>query len=558
MATIRKTLETFIYPFLENFTDMVFRGGEDTEFQGVRVLDDDIKFTQGALVNAAATLYAHYVKTNDTRADDVLDRLHYFIALAAGSVCKTWGKVAVLRGFNTLFEAGLFEKVKPEYIELVKERTNYEDFFDKEKMDTRDMATNYIQVAMFCAGMREKFGWECDGYAERIRQKLISVMQDKTVGGWMDDAIPYGRFDRYSLVLSSEFIDTARLAGLEVPQFVKDNQRLAVEAMLFIANREGCGISYGRSVSIHGDGTVVEVLSSAFAEGLIKKSEQPLALAYSLRIIQKTISFWYNGEKGCFDMWWGGRGHDEYRPIDRILETNLDIANHLYMYLKNFELAGVADVEIDYDIPEYKEWKIYELDFVKDNDKVRKAVFMRRENRLVMLPFVAFGSPYGVHSAYFPFPSVSGGVLEGAPTARYAFLVPEYTDRSGDKFLPVQHYSHVEVTKDGDTVRIQAEGYLAKREGIDSLKTDKRFSIDYRFSGADISVRFRTNEDMNYAEMITGDSGRGVSISSVGFESCEDVDTTGRDDYCATHGPILNAKLHRTKNTKLLGYNIKI
>jgi len=52
MATLRKAIEDFIYPFLERVTDMVYKGGEDTVWHGVRVLDDDIKFTHGAMVSA--------------------------------------------------------------------------------------------------------------------------------------------------------------------------------------------------------------------------------------------------------------------------------------------------------------------------------------------------------------------------------------------------------------------------------------------------------------------------------------------------------------------------
>ena len=76
MTTLRKTIESFVYPFLERVTDMVYKGGEDTVWHGIRVLDDDIKFTHGAMVNAAATLYVHYVKVGDERCDEVLKRIH--------------------------------------------------------------------------------------------------------------------------------------------------------------------------------------------------------------------------------------------------------------------------------------------------------------------------------------------------------------------------------------------------------------------------------------------------------------------------------------------------
>ena len=58
MATIREKIEGFIYPFYEKFTDICYRNSEDSEFMGVKLLDDESKFTHGALVHAAATLYA--------------------------------------------------------------------------------------------------------------------------------------------------------------------------------------------------------------------------------------------------------------------------------------------------------------------------------------------------------------------------------------------------------------------------------------------------------------------------------------------------------------------
>ena len=173
MATIRNSIESFVYPILEYYTDAVYKGGEDTVIRGIRVLDDSSKFTHGTLVNGAATLYAYYVKVGDKRADEVLKRFHAFLYLAAKSECKTWGKLAILRAFNTLRENGLLDKIDPKAVELVKTRTEYTDFFDKETCTLRGYATNYYQVAMACAGYRELLGWEMgEPFAEKIKEKL--------------------------------------------------------------------------------------------------------------------------------------------------------------------------------------------------------------------------------------------------------------------------------------------------------------------------------------------------------------------------------------------------
>ena len=556
--TIRQKLEGFIYPFLERYTDMLYKGGEDTVFHGVRVLDDECKFVHGALVNAAATLYAYYVKVNDERANEVLRRLEYFIKIAASNVCLTWGKLAILRGFATLEENGLIDKVNKELVDLVKEKTNYEDFFDKEKMDTRGMATNYLQVAMACAALRERFGWENDGYALKIKDKLAKALSETTAGGWLDDEMPYGRFDRYSIVLSAEFADTARITGLEVPTFIKENLRRSTELMLFIANNEGNGVCYGRSVSIHGDNAPCEVLTTAFAEGLIKESERDLALSYISAIYDKTFRFWYNEEKDCFDMWFGGRGHDPYRPFERILETNLDKINHFYMELHNLEIAGVCDVEFDETITVPECWQMKNERFIdRENDK-KCTVMLKRKNRLVMLPFVGFGNSYGVHSAYMPYPAVAGGVVEGAPQGDYAYFIPEYEDKDGNKYLPAQYFDKVECTEGTDTVTVYAEGYLARRIKKGVAPSDMRFRATYKFVGADVSATFEVDCDLTCARMIAGISKFGVEYKVFGFAEERELMTEGDVKYSTTHGPISNVKEYTATDTKALGYSFTI
>ena len=242
MSTIQELIEGFLYPHLEKYTACVYKYGEDTVIKGIRVLDDPSKFTHGALVKATAMLYTHYEKNGDPRADEALKRLNDAIRLASGTVCKTWGKLGVLRGINLLYENHLLHKVDKNLIEQVKVRTEYDDFLDKESLTLKGMANNYYQVAMACAGYRERFGWENDGIAERIKEKFTKIIIEDSPQGWMDDEPPYGRFDRYSLILSSEFYDTATDISLEAPKEIIDNLRSAANVALFMANDRGDGV----------------------------------------------------------------------------------------------------------------------------------------------------------------------------------------------------------------------------------------------------------------------------------------------------------------------------
>ena len=558
MATVREKIEGFLYPFYERFTDMCYKGGEDTEFMGVRLLDDDIKFTHGALVNAAATLYAYYVKVGDKRAGEVLDRLHYFIKIAASAVCKTWGKIAILRAFCTLDDAGLVGHIKPEYTEMVKEKTNYEDFFDKEKLDVRGMATNYMQVAMACAGMRERLGWENDGYAQRIMEKLSDILQTTANDGWLDDEIPYGRFDRYSLVLASEFADTARIVGMDIPEFITKNIRRCADIMLFTANKSGNGICYGRSVSVHGDSTAAEVLSTAIAEGLLSEDEKKRAVTYLMAVYEKKLSFWYDSDKECFNMWWGGRGHDVYRPIDRLLETNLDAANHMYMQLKNLAAGGAADIQADGVIEASSDWESMIVRFKKTDSDERATVILKRGERLVMLPFVAFGSHFGDHSEYYPVPFFSGGILEGPPSADFPLFVPEYTDDAGTKYKPVQYFDKVSYSAENGRVTVAAEGDLAIIENKHARRSDIRFSLNYEFVENTINVKINVGRDMKTAVMYTCGRPDAIAVSTLGFDTCEDVKTCCEPQYRGVHGELQNVKIHSVNSPATLGYKIVI
>ena len=558
MSTLREKIEEFLYLFYERFTDLCYKGGKDTEFMGVRLLDDESKFTHGALVNAAATLYAYYVRTNDERCGEALDRLHTFIEAATGDVCKTWGKIALLRAFCTLDDMGLVDKVKPEYTETVKKMTDYEDFFDKEKLDTRGMATNYMHVAMACAAMRERLGWESDGYSKKIMDKLTNILKSTAIDGWLDDELPYGRFDRYSFVLTSEFADTARISGLDIPDFIKKNIRKSAEAMLFAANNSGDGIPYGRSVAIHGDSSAAEILSTAIAERLLTEDECMRAITYMSAIYDKKLSFWYDKEVGAFNMWWGGRGHDSYRPVERMLETNLDAANHLYMQLRNLERGGMADVEVDGKIEKSDGWDFHLVRFKSTDTDERATTILKYRDRLIMLPFVAFGNKWGNHAAYYPFPAFSGGILEAPPRAEYPFFVPEYTDENGTKYRPVQYYDKVCCDSDDGTVSISASGDLSIMDGTVAHRSGIRFELNYKFIKNRIICTIKTGRKMLSAKMYTSEKSEFITVSTGGFDELSDVKTNGELKYLGTHGEIENVKIHTKSCPSVLSYEIII
>lgn len=553
MPSVESLISGFVWDHLEKFVSLVYEGGEDTVFEGIRVLDEPERFVHGALVNATANLYVHYIKSNDERSHRTFERLNKFLSFVLENDVKTWGKLSCLRGLFALHQAGQLEKLSSSVIDVLKQKTDYTDFYDKERNEIIALPTNYYRVAMACAGYREKLGWDTDRFSEKIRDKLVSIIQEGSQNGWMDEAPPHGRFDRYSLILSSEFADTAMELGLEMPEFLKSNLKNAAEISLFMANKNGDGVNYGRSLSCHGDATPLEIISSALAMGLLDSDKIGLAVAYSVKIIEKILSFWYDHDKGSFDIWWRGRSTNKYRQVHRVLEVNLDMAMHLITTLANFERAALSQVDAEEDlIPSPDTWSTLRVDFTPGRD--RSLIILRRADTLALLPLIGLGGVCD-WAAYMPYPAICG-VIEGAPQAHVPFLIPEYKLDCGMVARPIEFYNTIECDSSGDTVRIVADGNLAITDNGAPIKSEYTFSAVYTFSNDRICVKFNTDAPFASASMVSGVRSR-ASLTTFGFDLCEAIDTADNDDFKTPSGRIDVAFMNVKQGSGELGYIIK-
>ena len=555
MATVRSLIEGFVWEHLEKFVSLVDEGGEDTVFEGIRVLDEPEKFVHGALVNATANLYVQYVNTGDERSDVTLQRLLKFLSFVLKTDVKTWGKLSCLRGVFALYKAGQLDKLPSSVIDVLKEKTDYTDFYDKERNEIINLPTNYYRVAMACAGYREKLGWDTEKFSAKICEKLVGIIEAGSLVGWMDEDPPHGRFDRYSIILSSEFADTAMELGLDMPKFLKNNLRNAAELSLLMANKKGDGINYGRSLSCHGDATPLEIIASALAMGLIEADKKDLAVAYSAKIIEKILGFWYDGTKGSFNIWWNGRSTNKYRQVHRVLEVNLDMAMHLIATLANFERAGLADVEVDEaSISTVTNWTVHRVDFTP---KCNRALFvLKYKDTLCMLPLIGLGGVCD-WAAYMPYPSICG-VLEGAPQAHVPFLIPEYTLPDGKTARPVEFYENIDMSNVNETVSIVATGRLALIDDGVAKNSDYTFKTVYEFVNNSIKVTFDTDAKYDSVHTVVGVHGEKDVIEVFGFDTYSVINICDEYDYKTPSGAITEAREYVSNSVRTLGYRFTL
>lgn len=457
METIRTLINKNVYEHLEFYTSLVYCQGENAEYLGIKLLDEPEKFVKGALIHSTARLYLHYDSTKDKRTSTAFDKLIYAIRLLKNDVLRTWGKLNALRGTCALFKAGKLAMLPEDCIELLRDRTDIDDFYDREKNLLNGAATNYYQVAMACAGYREMLGWGIEGESDRIKNKLLEIMTGFSAEGWMDEQPPFGRYDRYSIIISSELIDTLNALNKESPDFAIKNLKDAVSLALACANPHGDGVVYGRSLSVHGDCAMLELLATAFKMGLVEEKDKPLALSYCGAILRKTFNFWVDKSRNSYNLWLDGRTTNNYRQVRRLLEVNLDMDIHMLATLDNAVEAGCADDAVDTPLPEspYGFSSPYKTVFSSGEGDERVLYSFVEKGKLYQLPLIGTGQ-LALNAAYQPFPAATQKI-EAHPESHHPFLVPHFTAEDGRKYIPSGFYH--EITDDA----VEANGSKGTR-----------------------------------------------------------------------------------------------
>lgn len=582
MPTVRELLDSFNISHLEYCVDIVDKGGPTAEYQGIKIFEEQKELTQGTVVNAAVSLYIHYTKTGNKKAENALKLIYDFFDNIRNEKCETWGKIAILHCFVNLKKAGLIDNINEDYISLAKEKTDYSDFFLKDQMKLKPQyATNYLEVAMSCAGFREFLGWEDEGYCSKICEMFVDMLKSKSQLGWMDEEVGIGRYDRYSFIVSADMSDNFHLMGRETPEFILQCLKRSANEVLFMANRLGDGINYGRSLSFYGDTANAKILATALANGLLKEEDYDKAVGYCINIIKKVLDFWFDKERRSLNIWWDGRNTDRYRNDGRILEANINMVSQLTSILDNLKRAGLDDYLPKTEITNPESWESRIVKFEdKENRKFQTAI-LRKNDYTVMLPFIGAGMWY-YRTSYMPFPMINR-VVEAAPEGQYPFLIPQITDKNDKILRPVDYFKNIKTETAQDFVKITVNGNLGEWGVAGTNETNIPFSAVYIFEGNTISVTFDIDYDKEFKsfQMLIGTHKGYENIFEVfGFDKEEEVDTSigwkptensdgfgryAKEDLTKTydtyafatpHGFIEKAKMYSAESVKKVGYKI--
>ncbi len=474
-------------------------GGRDFVMDGVNVYNENAQFVGGKVINMCSYVALEFLKDTPDfpRALEVLGRV---IAAVSDLPMETWGILNGITGLYRLKKAGLLETaVDPDTLSRLKQALDWRTFVD----ERRDYAlihkpTNYYGVAFGIAGYRELMGWEDPSGERRSRvllQRLLRhIEQYSGEYGFMDETAGEGRFDRYSILIPSEIASLIMNFGQDVPQKIRTMLSASAEIFLHLANEEGRGFPYGRSIGAYGESAALEVLSAAAeAGGILKGQTEELAYAYSCRVMRTMMDFWYDEEMKSVNMWEKGRRTDGYRNKNRILGENMSLFMQMVNTYEHWKKAGWGERTETRPFPELT-GQLKNRFFVRfASGKYDRALAVVRDNGFVWaVPFISGGKGYYRTDPYYPVPR-SVRVLDAAPDECRGGFLPVLRLQNGRELAPLSFFREITPREESGAWVIECrQDQLCYLDGLAPEPADGiRVRTVYRFENGTIERRDR-------------------------------------------------------------------
>lgn len=486
--SMKQIVEQDLKPIMVNLFRRVKEGGTALVIDGTPAYNDKAQFVGGKIINEACYTSLELLKTEESRRD-----LREMIRMAAGMKMETWGILNAITGLYRLKTAGLLEQAAdPETLALLEKALDWRTFVDVENHYALiRKPTNYYGVAFGIARYRELMGWEPERHSRRLLDRLLEHIDRYSKDlCFMDETPGDGRFDRYSILVPSELTSQLLATGWEVPDKIRTMLGKSARIFLQLANEEGQGFAYGRSIGAYGDTAALEVLAAA-AElgGILTDEELEIAYGYSVRILKRMVDFWYDKEMDSFNLWEHGRRTDSYRNKNRILGENLSLCMQMVNTYEHWVRAGYGEHKACSDYAErLNKLEAYTYIPFARGSYERGLAIIRDGRHIWSLPIINGGRKYYDKDAYMPVP-FQNGVLQGVPGCNHGQLMPQIIMENGEVYLPSSYIRTIRTKTEADRMEIvyTMDGLCRMGRGIFISKASavNRFAADDSLADAD-------------------------------------------------------------------------
>lgn len=439
---MKQIIEQDLKPIMIGLFNRIKEGGLSLKVDGTPAYNPKAQFVGGKVINEACYTALEFIRTEESLQD-----LGEIIRMVAGMEMETWGILNGITGLYRLKVNGLLEKVVDrETLEILKKSMDWRTFVDVENHYALiHKPTNYYGVAFGIARYRELLGWEAEGHSTQLLNRLIEhIHRYSGELCFMDETPGDGRFDRYSILVPSELTALLLGTGWEVPKKIRTMLTKSAHIFLQLANEEGTGFAYGRSIGAYGDTAALEVFAAAAElDGVLTREELEIAYGYSMKLMKNMVDFWYDRDMDSVNMWENGRRTDSYRNKNRILGENLSLCMQVINSYEHWKSAGYEDHEICSDYAE----RLAGLDryvYVPfaDGEYKRGMAIVRDQKQIWSLPLINGGQKYYDKDAYMPVP-FQNDVLQGVPECNHGQLVPQLIMESGAVYMPLAYTKEI-------------------------------------------------------------------------------------------------------------------
>lgn len=561
-APLHETVER-AYPQLDYFFQKLSQEKGAITIDGQAPFQSHDKFLPGKIGAGLADLLVH-LPAGDPRLPDLLRQYADVADMTVTMENDTWGIYYYIGALYKLKQAGLLDRaVRPATLALLRQKLDWRPFVRVPAYELINLPTNYYGVAFSIARLRLLMGWEDAQASEILLDKMLKHYADYSgTYGFSDETDGEGRFDRYSILLAAEICERFIETGLPVTPELKALLRKSADVALNAASADGTGFTMGRSLGPYGETAMLEILSTAAYLDVLTPDEKVYAYAYSARIGERYMQFWYDPQTQSVDMWGKGRRTDTYRGKHRILGENFSLLHQLISTDAMWNAAGMKDAAPRADLAAWlqRARPAFSLTRFASGEYDRALAIWRDGAHVFSVSMINGGISQHANSPYYPLPFAYGVVSGIADSgAAHPQLLPKFKLADGTELIATAYMRDIRAQPDGAGQRITYRQDALTRLGKNVPVKDGRITVATQYA-LQHGVITRTDTyrsatpvdvaslDLEFASFSSGATVDGNTVhfkdgavrafTVGGLAHCDAAPTAGSDQYRAPYGPM--------------------